>query len=198
MFAFITDYKGTQPELGILTAQEYEFIVGKNPRGVYDRDTRENIYWILEKLEEAGRKCSRLEKRLYKTFIEADFGILVKVHTEISGKIVHPGRVTIEGRFDGEIHVQDTLTVEKNGVVCAKVSAGKVVCKGEIHGDVEAKSIVRITSVGRIHGAIHTPSIEIEEGANFEGQCHTEYKPVPPPPTGWQWKKISTYRWTPA
>jgi cytoskeletal protein CcmA (bactofilin family) len=122
------------------------------------------------------------------------------VNTEISGKIDHPGRVTVAGRFDGEINVQDTLTVEKNGVVCAKVSAGKVVCNGEIHGDVQAKSMVRITSNGRIHGAIHTPSIEIEEGANFEGQCHTQHKPdepAPPHRPRWQWKKISTYRWAP-
>ena len=74
MLDFFTNDKDderAQPVLNVLTDQEYEFIASKDPAGTYDRDMRESIYWILGKLEEADRKCSRYEKKIYRRFIAA-------------------------------------------------------------------------------------------------------------------------------
>ena len=35
----------------------------KDPAGDYDRETREVLYKIIQKLGDQGRKCSRQEKR---------------------------------------------------------------------------------------------------------------------------------------
>jgi cytoskeletal protein CcmA (bactofilin family) len=187
LFDFFTDDERAQPVLHVLTDQEYEFIAGKDPAGTYDRDTRESIYWILEKLEEAGRKCSRYEKKVYNRFISASFGILLGENARVTGNIQHSGGMTVRGHFDGEIRVADTLTVEKTGVVIANIMAETVVCKGEIQGEVQARRFIQITQDGRVQGGIHAPSVRIDQGGILDGQCQIKARPrVTLRKKGWQ------------
>lgn len=191
MFDFLTDDDQAQPVLNVLTGQEYEFIAGKDPQGAYDRDTRESIYWILEKLEEAGRKCSRYEKKIYRRFITASFGILLGENSRVTGRVQHAGGMTVEGRFDGEIRVKDTLTVEKTGVVVANIQAETVVCKGEIRGEVKARRFIQITRDGRVEGGINAPSVKIEQGGSLDGQCQVLARPrITREKSGWQKKRF--------
>ncbi len=177
--------------LNVLTDQEYEFIAGKDPAGTYDRATRESIYWILEKLEEAGRRGSRYERKLYRRFIDANFGILLGEGDRVTGNIQHAGGLTVKGRFDGEIRVKDTLTVEKTGVVYANILAETVVCMGEIQGDVQASKFIRITQDGRVQGEIHAPSVQMEEGASLDGHCQVKAWPtITQEKQGWQKRRF--------
>jgi cytoskeletal protein CcmA (bactofilin family) len=185
------DDERAQPVLNVLTDQEYEFIASKDPAGTYDRDMRESIYWILGKLEEADRKCSRYEKKIYRRFIAANFGILLGENTRVSGNIQHAAGLTVKGRFDGEIRVRDTVMVEKTGVVVANILAETVVCEGEIQGEVQASKFIRITQNGRVQGDIHAPSVKIEEGGSLDGQCQVKPWPrVVRAKEGWQKRRF--------
>jgi len=165
------------PKLSIITPQEFDFLQDKDPEGAYDRETRERLYQIIQKLGDQGRKCSRQERKMFKKFAGANLGILIKRGIESEGKILHPGAVRVEGLFAGEILINDTLTVEPEGEVIASISAGTVICRGNIKGDVQALTEVLLCKGGMVQGSIFTPSIQVEEGARFEGRCSMPRQP---------------------
>jgi len=49
------------------------------------------------------------------------------------------GSVQIDGVFEGEIHVGDTVIVGKDGVVRANVNAATIVVHGRVEGELNAK-----------------------------------------------------------
>ena len=63
-------------KLTVLNINEYNLIGNKDPSGSYDRKTRENLYWIIEKLRAHTPTLSRLERRLLEKFHKATFGAL--------------------------------------------------------------------------------------------------------------------------
>ena len=57
----------------------------------------------------------------------------------------------------------------EEAVITAKVTAGTVVCKGKITGDVVAKEKIKLRAPAIVNGGIKTPMLSIEEGVLFNG-----------------------------
>ena len=87
---------------------------------------------------------------------------------EFKGAITYEGTVRIDGRVEGEIHTDGVLIVGEDAVISAKISAGTVVSKGKITGDVVAKQRVRLMSPAMLHGSVQAPVFSIEEGVMFD------------------------------
>ncbi|RMG17874.1 MAG: polymer-forming cytoskeletal protein [Deltaproteobacteria bacterium] len=87
------------------------------------------------------------------------------------GKLTFEGEIRIEGHFKGEIRTDDVLVVGKSAKVEAELRVGTVIVNGEIHGDIYADKSVELHQPARVFGNIHTPSLMIERGVIFEGQC---------------------------
>jgi BMFP domain-containing protein YqiC len=66
----------TDRRLAVLNVPDYNLIANKNPRGSYDRKTRENLYWIIEKLQGNPVRLTSLERRLLEKFGNANFSPL--------------------------------------------------------------------------------------------------------------------------
>ena len=66
----------SKSKLTVLTITEYNLIGNKDPNGSYDRKTRENLYWIIEKLRAHTPTLSRLEHRVLEKFSKATFSAL--------------------------------------------------------------------------------------------------------------------------
>lgn len=160
-------------KLNVLRLKEYRFIENKDPHGIYDRETRENLYWIIEKLgSNTSKNRSSLENRLYKKFRDADFGFLLSKNTSTNGVITFDGVLCIDGNFEGEIKGPQTLIVGETGIVIANVTADIFILKGTVRGNVVAISKAVIHATAELLGNIKTPCLHIEEGAQFMGKCH--------------------------
>ena len=101
---------------------------------------------------------------------EAITTILGKGST-FEGKLTFEGTVRIDGRFAGEIQTNGTLIVGESAQVEANIQAAKVIIEGEVRGDVSAGESLAIQSPAKVRGNLSTPSLNIESGAFFEGQC---------------------------
>ncbi len=88
---------------------------------------------------------------------------------EFKGTISYSGTVRIDGYLEGEIHTEGTLLVGEEAVITAKISAGTVVCKGKITGDIVAKEKVKLRTPAVVNGSVKTPLLAIEEGVLFNG-----------------------------
>jgi cytoskeletal protein CcmA (bactofilin family) len=88
---------------------------------------------------------------------------------EFKGTISYSGTVRIDGSLEGEIRTDGTLLIGEDAVIQAKVSAGTIVCKGKITGDVMAKECLRLRAPAVITGSVKTPMLSMEDGVVFNG-----------------------------
>lgn len=91
--------------------------------------------------------------------------------SEIEGRYSFTGTVMLNGRFKGEIVSTGTLIVGDKAVVNASVQAAVVLINGEVNGNVSASERVELRGQARLFGDVDAPSVAIEEGVLFEGQC---------------------------
>ncbi len=98
-----------------------------------------------------------------------DLSAFVGRGVEFKGTISYSGTVRIDGSLEGEIRTDGMLLVGEDAVIQAKVSAGRIVCKGKITGDVVAKEGVKLRAPAVITGSVKTPMLSMEDGVLFNG-----------------------------
>jgi cytoskeletal protein CcmA (bactofilin family) len=91
--------------------------------------------------------------------------------SRIEGKLTFEGSVQIDGQVEGDIEAQDSIVVGESAVVNAQISAGTIVLKGKVTGDLIARKRVELRAPAKLSGNITTPSLVIHEGVVFEGHC---------------------------
>ena len=90
------------------------------------------------------------------------------------GTLTFEGAVRIDGRFKGEVLARSgNLIIGNEGIVNADIHAASVICSGEIRGKITAENRVNIQVPGKVFGDICAPTVIIEEGVQFEGNCKT-------------------------
>jgi len=94
--------------------------------------------------------------------------------TEFEGNLSFKGIVRIDGRFKGEITTEGTLIVGETGIINSDIHASCVVISGEVHGRIVAGEKIEILAPGKVFGDIEAPSVTINAGVIFEGNCHTQ------------------------
>jgi cytoskeletal protein CcmA (bactofilin family) len=106
-----------------------------------------------------------------------DLNALLGRGSEFEGKLTFEGTVRIDGKFTGNIVTNDVLVVGEGAKIQAEISCGTIIVHGEVHGDIKAKSAVELHQPARMKGNIETPSLMIEKGVAFEGQCKMDVVP---------------------
>lgn len=91
--------------------------------------------------------------------------------SRIEGKLTFEGSVRIDGHIEGELEAQETIIIGDTAVINAHISAGTVIVKGKVTGDVSGRKRVELRAPGKLFGNITTPSLVIHEGVVFEGHC---------------------------
>jgi cytoskeletal protein CcmA (bactofilin family) len=94
--------------------------------------------------------------------------------SEFEGKLSFEGTVRIDGKLSGEIFTDDVLIIGEGAEVSAEINVGAVVIQGTVLGNIQAKRSVEIRTPGRVRGNISTPSLFIEKGVIFDGNCQME------------------------
>ncbi|MBW1721429.1 MAG: polymer-forming cytoskeletal protein [Deltaproteobacteria bacterium] len=92
-------------------------------------------------------------------------------NTEFEGKLTFSGTVRIDGRFRGEIVTDGTLIVGETAVIESEVSVANIIISGEIRGNIVAGERIQIHAPGKVFGNIQAPTVIIDEGVIFEGNC---------------------------
>ena len=104
-----------------------------------------------------------------------DITALLGPGTQFEGKLSFEGRVRIDGTFKGEIKSDDTLIIGEGADVHAEIDVATVIVRGgSVHGNIRAKQSLEIHAPGRLIGNIHSPSIFIERGVEFQGSCRMD------------------------
>ena len=88
----------------------------------------------------------------------------------IKGEVTGSESLYIDGRVEGSINLSgNRVTVGRNGVVNASVTAREIVVLGKVKGNLTASDRVDIRSDGSLTGDVIAARISIEDGAYFKG-----------------------------
>ena len=91
---------------------------------------------------------------------------------EFSGEVSFRDMVRVNGYIAGSVcSKKGTLIVDSGARVDAKVDVAIAIIGGTVNGDIVAHERIEIGPNARIYGNIWTRSIEIKNGAIFEGVC---------------------------
>lgn len=107
----------------------------------------------------------------------ADSTSLLSKNVKIEGEIQGPENLHVEGHIKGAIKLSGDVFVGNTGIVQADVEAKNIVIQGEVTGNVIAHQQLEIHPTGKLIGDCSAASIDIKEGAVFEGRSYMKRSP---------------------
>ncbi|MBN1533794.1 MAG: polymer-forming cytoskeletal protein [Spirochaetes bacterium] len=97
--------------------------------------------------------------------------------SEFKGEFKINGLLRIDGKFQGTIETNGKVLIGQSGEAVTDIQAKLVVVGGSVRGNIFATERVVFLSTGVIKGNIITPSLIMEEGVAFEGNCTINKRP---------------------
>ncbi len=137
--------------------------------------------WGQEKKEETssseqeGKEVSMVAANSTIAEGAEDINAFVGKGVEFKGTITYSGTVRIDGYLDGEIHTDGVVLIGEEAVIQAKITAGTVVCKGKVTGDVVAKDCIKLRAPAVINGSVKAPVLSMEDGVLFNGALEMDH-----------------------
>ena len=174
------------PKLMVLTADQFHLLLDSDPDGFYERDMRDQLSRLVQKLENFSKDCSRPEADLLKKHRRHALGLRFPKGTVSEHIVDIPGGLLVEGCHKSDAILGGGLVVADTGEVDGNVTAASVVCRGVIKGNILARGTVHLCANGRIEGNVEAANLQIEDGARFMGHCRLEPELKPEPASAWE------------
>ncbi len=92
---------------------------------------------------------------------------VIGADTTISGSIRVHGTVWIDGRVEGDVCTDDLLVIGEGAMVIGNVSAGSVICRGVIAGDIVAEEEVELLASASLSGTVRAPVLSVDDSVLF-------------------------------
>lgn len=89
---------------------------------------------------------------------------------EIKGHVRFTNDLVVDGKIEGEIDSDGSLTVGENARVRAEIRTRSVVIYGKVHGNIIVSDRVEIKANAELVGDIKAATLSIEAGAIFVGR----------------------------
>ena len=116
---------------------------------------------------------AEVPRRVQHSFISAD--------TTVTGDLESAGDISVEGSVEGNITCR-TLTLRGEPTITGDVHVEAVHVCGRFAGALRAKKVV-VTKAARMTGDIYYETLELHEGAEFEGSVRCTSGSAPKPVT---------------
>ena len=91
----------------------------------------------------------------------------------------------MDGHFTGTIESRDGIVIIGDGaVIRADIWVDTALISGEVSGNIRASRCIELHPPAKIHGDIYAPTVVIESGVVFRGNCtmgekeNSEGKPI--------------------
>lgn len=95
---------------------------------------------------------------------------------EIKGSIKFSHDLIIDGRIEGEVISDGSLTVGENALIKGEVKTRSVIIFGKVEGNITVQERCELKSNAILVGDISAGTLAIEEGATFMGQSQVGKK----------------------
>jgi cytoskeletal protein CcmA (bactofilin family) len=95
----------------------------------------------------------------------------------IKGQVIAREPLTIAGTVDGSIAVEGhPVTIAAGGRIVANIVADEIVVGGDVKGQLDASTRIRVNETATIEGDMTAPKVSVADGAKFQGKVKTANK----------------------
>jgi cytoskeletal protein CcmA (bactofilin family) len=99
--------------------------------------------------------------------------------TAFSGELTSDDDLSIEGQFDGHIHVRNAvLTIAASGRVTADIRGVRVFVRGTVNGSIVASERIELASGADVNGSLSANRVVIADGARFNGHIDMNQRTI--------------------
>lgn len=91
--------------------------------------------------------------------------------TKIVGDFIAESNVRIDGEIEGNVSSSSKIVIGQTGLIKGNLVCADADIEGTIEGVLKVEGLLSLRSKARVIGEITTARIQIEEGAEFSGQC---------------------------
>ncbi|MGC6581368.1 MAG: bactofilin family protein [Akkermansiaceae bacterium] len=98
----------------------------------------------------------------------------------ITGSVRFANDLLVDGKIDGDISSDGSLTVAENAIIKAEIKTKSVVVYGKVHGNIVASDRVEIKNGAEMAGDVKAATLSIEPGAIFVGKSEVGTPSVQP------------------
>ncbi len=103
---------------------------------------------------------------------------LIGKSVSIKGEVVGSESLYVDGRVEGSINVPNHyLHIGEHGDVQATVTAGELIVRGKVHGNVTLNDRLEIRAGGALVGNVIARRVTIEDGGFFHGKIDMSREP---------------------
>jgi len=95
---------------------------------------------------------------------------ILSTDVEIKGTVKFENDLVVDGKIEGDIKSQGSLTIGENALIKAEIKTRSVVIYGKCHGNITVTDRVEIKANAEVVGDIQAGTLSIEAGAIFVGK----------------------------
>lgn len=104
--------------------------------------------------------------------------------TVVEGNLTFKETIRVDGQIKGKLEsAEGTVIIGEHAALDADINVGVAIIRGKIKGRVEASQRIEIHAPAQINGDIVAPSVAIDSGVIFNGNCimpNSSLKPAQP------------------
>ena len=98
---------------------------------------------------------------------------------ELRGNIRCTGDVFFDGRLEGDLTTDGALELGENAAVRGNLTAGSVLARGKIHGNIIARERVEVRAATELVGDVRAGKLVMDEGVSFLGKAEVSPQKAP-------------------
>jgi len=103
---------------------------------------------------------------------EEDFDTVLAENISFRGTVKFSKPFMVCGCITGSIDATSDLFIDNTAVICANITAGRVLVRGKVEGNITAQKVVFVASGGSVLGDITAEQVILETGSTFIGRCN--------------------------
>lgn len=92
--------------------------------------------------------------------------------SSFEGRFRVSGSLEINGQFEGDIETEDKVVIQEDGKVRTNIKTHDAEIHGTLIGNINATGGVHLFPTGKVMGDIHSPVVNIEQGAITKGSVN--------------------------
>lgn len=101
--------------------------------------------------------------------------------TTIQGNFNAQSNIRLEGIIEGDVQCKGRIVLSKEARITGDVQCYTMICEGQIEGNVTAQDSVHLLGTANLKGNLIYRSLQIDQGAVFNGQAKTSRPPKEAP-----------------
>lgn len=91
--------------------------------------------------------------------------------SKVIGDMITESNLRIDGEVKGNVSSASKVVIGKNGNILGNLTCADADIEGTIRGILKVDSLTILRETAKIEGEITTSKLQVEEGAQFSGNC---------------------------